>query len=634
MKLVPVLLIATILTACGGSSGGSNGSNNTSEQYEIKLFDDKILTGQATELFLYVTKGAISNPQWTQTSGELVTFLTPNTKGIAFTPTSAGNYSFSVNFTDQNGEAQTLTQNITVDAEESKISARLGHVVAEGNKVSFRTHFDSSLSQESITWAQTSGPNVTLSESDSNGKTAIFFNAPVVDTDTFITFEVSASSNDGSYHDTVTVLVDNKEAIASDALNETRFSDVFAYNSNSPYADAIESCIYTNNLKDSGAGFCTLNELPLIAHDTQSPTIEDIMDRVVVSHQWMGDRFKTFLENYDIHDDLKNMLRATTAIVISYDIRPSYYWAATGAIYLDADNFWLTPDERDTLNEAPDYRADFGEELDFAIPWRFVRENDYLSSYITEDTRTSRDPEDGVYRLIALMYHELAHANDFFPKSIWFDLNRNLKPYAALPNLIQSDLLQQSYPLNGAEMYALAKVRFSGDSATDTQKSYSPQDVTQFFSGETAPQFYNYSSTREDYAMLFDGFMMKARYNIDRDVAITNQPQGDDVSLEDYIVEWGQRGRISEETIKPRVSYVVQRVLPEFTEYQTIVNELPAPIDMASGQSWVDNLEISPSSAPKSLARAQVSSATKQAAINRPVQEFNHHFIERPMPKK
>lgn len=634
MKFVPLLLLSSLLTACGGSDDKSNNSSIISASNTIKAFDENTSTGQAVELFLYVSQGEISNPQWSQTSGEPVTFLSPKSKGIAFTPAVSGTYSFDVSFTNQEDNLQTLSHNITVSDNISKISARLGHVVAEGNKVSLRTHFDDSLSRESLHWAQMSGPRVTLSNNDSDIKEAIFFNAPTVQKDTLITFEVSATSDDGAYKDTVAVLVENKNAIDENDLFGTRLSDVFAYNTSSPYKNQLVGCVYNNALRKSGDGICTLNELPLIAHDTQTPTVNDIMDRVVVSHQWMGDRFKAFLENYDIHNDFKNMLRATTAIVISYDIRPSFYWAATGAIYLDADNFWLTADERDTLNEAPDYRADFGKELQFAMPWRYVRDNDYLSTYITEGKRTSREPEEGLYRLISLMYHELAHANDFFPKSSWFTLDKNKKIFATIPEPIQSDLLQQSYPLNGTEMKVLAEVRYDGQQATNTQKSYLPEDITQFFSVENAPQFYNYSSTREDYAMLFDGFMMKARYNIDRDVAITNQPEGNDASLEDYTVNWGQRGRIAAETIKPRVEFVVPRILPEYSGFGEVLDNLPNPIMMEKNKSWLDNLEISPSSAPKSLARQQVSSLTRKAAIKRPMTEFTHRFIERPIPEK
>ena len=144
------------------------------------------------------------------------------------------------------------------------------------------------------------------------------------------------------------------------------------------------------------------------------------MDRVVVSHQWMGDRFKDFLTNNDSNNDIKNLLRATTAIIISYDVRPSFYWAATGAIYLDAENFWLTPQERDTINEAPDYRADFGNDLQFVMPWRYVKDNAYASESYSKSERVNRTAEDALFRLTSLMYHELAHANDFFPSYEWY----------------------------------------------------------------------------------------------------------------------------------------------------------------------------------------------------------------------
>lgn len=641
MKLILLGISALLLVAC---SGGSEPSSSPKPKAPLLLplpikqlvnnainaFDDNISANQAVELFLYFPQVELSNIEWTQTSGDPVTFLTPNDKGIAFTPKLAGNYSFDVSFTTSNGNTETLTKHISVSNTNAKISARLGHTVAEGNKVSLRVSLANNLSPNSINWKQTSGPIVTFTDKNTSGNTAVFFNAPNVQQDTLITFEVSATAASDLYRDTVAVLIENKTTINNNALFKDPVSDTFVYKTNSPYKNSLVKCVYSNELLTND--ICTLNELPLIAHDTIAPTVDDIMDRVVVSHQWMGDRFKAFLEQYDIHNDLKNMLRATTAIIISYDVRPSFYWGATGAIYLDARNFWLTPDERDTLNEAPDYRAGFGNDLQFNIPWRYVKNNDYLSTYITEDTRTSREVDDGVYRVIGLMYHELAHANDFFPKSRWFTLDRSKRIADTIPNVIQSDLLQLAHPLNGTEMYALAQVSFHGKTATTTQKSYSPQDITQFFASESALLHYNYSSTREDYAVLFDGFMMKARYNIDRDVAITNQP-GSNASSSDYIVDWGQRGRIGNEAIKPRVAFVVDRILPEFSDLQTVVDNLPAPISMTSGQSWIDNLDISPSSAPKSLAKAQISSQTKKTNEERPISEFSLLFEEKRLPK-
>ena len=292
---------------------------------------------------------------------------------------------------------------------------------------------------------------------------------------------------------------------------------------------------------------------------TKTPTVDDIMDHVLVSHQWMGDRFKAFLETFDTeHNDFKHLLRATTAIVISYDIRPSFYQSYTGAIYLDPDDLWLTPEERDTINQAPDYRASFGNDLQFEMPWRYVKDNNYASFFPNIQYRLSRNIEDTLYSFASLLYHELAHANDYFPSTLWDNVNRSNKIESIaynriIQNAIQSDYLQTALPLNGDEMWDLARVRFHNDPpANATQKAYSPNDVAHFFKNEGAPQFYSYSSTREDYAILFDGFMMKTRYDVQRDVMVTDQ------NLEN--IAWGQRGREGEANIMPRIELVVERI--------------------------------------------------------------------------
>lgn len=589
-----------LLQACGG--GSNSNSNSTTNDFVpnvtdtgIIAFDEAIKIAQPVDLFLYYPNDNLSNISWQQTAGTNVTFHAKNSKGIAFTPTSAGDYSFQVSFT-RNGSQEQLTHTVNVSNENNQISARLGHAVLEGNSVSLRASIENAnVTTDSIKWQQVSGPNVTFNET-TTGKEAVFFTAPEVSKDSFLEFIVSASDGSNTYQDTVGILIEDALAISTDSNTayDSRLATTFPFNANSPYADVLVKCVYSNSIDFRST--CPLNELPLIAHDTTTPTVDDIMDRVVVSHQWMGQRFREFLQNNDTHGDFKNLLRATTAIVISYDVRPSYYWAVTGAIHLDPNNLWLTPDERDTINQAPDFRASFGDSLNFVMPWRYVKNNNYASFYYPENVRITRDASDGVNALAALMYHELAHANDYFPKSSWASLDRNAPILEAVNKIIedtgiQSDLLATALPLNGAEMYRLAQVRYLGETATATEMNYSPSDVAGFFSPEHSPHFYNYSSKREDYAMLFDELMMKVRYDVDRDISVTNQPQSAD---EEYIVTWGQRGRIGDNNIKPRVEYVTRRILPEFTNISATVNNLALPIAMQPGKTWAENLAISP----------------------------------------
>ena len=625
-----LLSLSLFLAGCNGSSNNDNDTNNDNfDSGEIIQVDDSVLVGQSTELALFFPDDSLTNINWQQTSGEAITLLTQTSKVIAFTPQSTGTYTFEVSFSVNNGSSQTLSHTITVEEQTSKVSARLAHTVLSDNDVSLRIFTDSSIEDSSIQWQQKSGPTVSFTSDNVDGESVVFFTAPQVNQDTLLTFTITASDDSQSYNDKVMVLVEPAAEIAGNAYFEDRLANVFPYQSTSPYAGNLVDCVYSNTLTSS----CTLAKLPLLASEGSTPTITNIMDRVVVSHKWMGDRFKTFLENNDSNNDFKNLLRATTAIVISYDVRPSFYWAATGAIYLDASNFWLTPDERDTINEAPDYRSDFGKDLQFVMPWRYVKDNDYADDYFAVEDRQTRTANDGFYRLASLLYHELAHANDFFPSTEWFSHDQQSRILdAATSTNFESDSLSITYPLQSSEMRSLAQVSFAGNDATNTQKNYQPTDIELFFSSDRATDYYAYSTTREDFAMLFEELMMQNRFQVFRDVAITNQPIGDNISGQDYIVTWGQRGRIGNDTIKPRVAFTAARVLPEF-DSTTALTEVETPVAMIEGANWIENLTISPTNSPANQGSKQSKTSAKLESrknSERPIQSF---YFQKALPK-
>jgi hypothetical protein len=635
--LLPSFLLVILLTACNGNS-----FNNTDYPTDgIVQLDKTQNINQGIDLLLHYPDDNVSNISWQQTAGEAVTILAKTSKVVSFTPTLAGDYSFSVTFTLNNELEQTLDKSISVTEISHKITNRLSHAALADNKVSFRSGLHETIDVETVAWQQVSGPSVTLTTENTNGELAIFFDAPNVSLDTIIVFNVTASDADNTtYSDKVAVLVEPAASIESNAYFSDRIATVFAYNSNSPYADHLVACVYSNTLDSS----CTLAKTPLIAEEVKSssaaPSITNIMNRVVVSHRWMGDRFKDFLTNNDTNNDIKNLLRATTAIVIAYDVRPSFYWAATGAIYLDAENFWLTPQERDTINEAPDFRADFGNDLQFVMPWRYVKDNDYASFSYSKSSRITRTATEGLLRLTSLMYHELAHANDFFPSNEWYVHTSDQRVLdAAVSTNFESDELAISLPLASQEMRNLGQVSFAGETANQTQKNYLPADIKGFFSPDRASDFYAYSSLREDYAMLFEELMMQNRFAVLRDVAITNQPVGENISASDYIVTWGQRGRIGDEKLRARVLFSASRVLPEF-DSQGAINLVPTPIVMVQGDSWIDNLAISPSELSMSDLTKKLRSYANPDKFSRaisknaevaPLNSFNRYY-QKPLP--
>ncbi|SET58202.1 hypothetical protein [Thalassotalea agarivorans] len=576
LALLPVGLSALLLSACGGSSSDSD-PIDPDQVIAIAAADEQYSIGESIEFYLASSANA-TDISWSVSGAGVSAPAAPSAKMIAVTPSSQGTVRASVTYTNGAGDTVSGEQTISIDADEIDFTARLGHVVQMGNKVSLRAWSNSGASG-SFSWRQVAGPNVSVETND----LAIFFDTPSnVNNDTLITFELTQAGSDDV--DQVSVLVEAVDEIANDAYFDTRVAKVFPYRANSPYASVLQQCVYSNTLEDS----CSLSSLPLLAQDTTTPSVDDVMNRVVVSHEWMGKRFEDFMRNYDTNGDFRNLLRATTAVVISYDVRPSFYWAVTGAIYLDANNFWLTPEERDTINEAPDFRAGFGNELQFEVPWRYVKNNDYVNTYVPSNLRITRPESYGVNRLISLMYHELAHANDFFPSTTWASASTNQSVLqAAIANTWSSTDLDVAIPLTSQEMLNLAQVSFQGETASETQKAYMPADVTVFFTSDHANSYYSYSTIREDFAMLFEELMMQYRYGILRDVAVTG------TSDTNYMVDWGQRGRVNEPDVLPRAQFVLSRVIPEI-DVDDAAASLITPIPMEPDVNWFDNINIGP----------------------------------------
>src|SRR5262249_29413693 len=156
---------------------------------------------------------------------------------------------------------------------------------------------------------------------------------------------------------------------------------------------------------------CALSVLPFLAQETggSEPSVAQIMDRVVVSHDWMGAAFEQFINRSDM-TDVRRLLNGVTAIVIGAHVRPSFYYSLTGAIYLDADNFWRSPEERDAIDEAPDFRSDFDRDLGYSGVWRYVLNGNNIFQFFSPTSRINRTDDYLVFESAWLLYHELGHA--------------------------------------------------------------------------------------------------------------------------------------------------------------------------------------------------------------------------------
>lgn len=622
-----------VLMACGGGGGDSSSNNTitpspTTSEPQLLVQDSTFERARSVELVLYAPQFDLSDISWQQTSGESLEIISPNSKLITVTPTTSGDYAFSVQFT-QNGQVQTLEQSFSISEQSSALNVPSGQAVLTENKISLRAFASAGNDIANISWTQLSGDNANITSDNYQGN-ALIFDAPRVSQDSLLQFQVNATVDGQNVSDTVSVLIEYAPTIAENAYFDDRVAKVFPYKADSPYSGSLVNCVYSNTLSSS----CRLNQLPLLAHDTMSPTIDDIMDRVVVSHPWMGERFEEFLRNHDEFDDFKRLLRATTAVVIAYDVRPAFYWAATGAIYLDPSYLWLTPNERDTINEAPDYRSSFGVDLQFSIPWRYVKDNGYAFPYYDPADRQTRRLDELIYPLGYLLYHELAHANDFFPAQYWQQLSMSDRILdAAFEQAPISESLTALYPLDSQTMADLAQVRYGGSDASASQEATLPSDVSQLFEPDSAVHFYSYFTEREDFAMLFEELMMQHRYNVYRDVAVTNNPSHKDDTSGDYIVDWGQRGRLAEPQLNQRLNFVVENVLPEF-DAASAISELPAAIEFTSGLSWRDNLVLGSANGSVIGAKSSLAGQLLKAEMEKQRPPTEYHYYSKPLPKR
>lgn len=365
--------------------------------------------------------------------------------------------------------------------------------------------------------------------------------------------------------------------------NGNGLNDIQVYDKTSAHSSVLVTCAQGVTSYDS----CTLEELPIIGLETDSPTIGDIMARVVVSHTWMGDRFQEVLEALPV--EMLELFTATTAIVIDADIRPSFYYSGTGAIYIDPAYLWQTLAEKRTINTQQDYRSEFDDPLQFKVRARYMKNDNYAYQYwpLTDDqTRTLNDL---ILPATRVLLHELAHANDFIPPGSYASLtleNAIVDEINALENSWISTRLDLQMPLQSETLFGLAEVMYHGHLPNFTEKAISAAQVGTAFEPDAAVDDYSYSSQFEDVAMLFEVSLMKYFHNIDYESAFTTEPDHA-YYCDDIQIGWGVKNRVGDLKVKERAQFIVEEMIPD-TSFALFFQNMSEPDTLAG--NWCISL--------------------------------------------
>ena len=363
-----------------------------------------------------------------------------------------------------------------------------------------------------------------------------------------------------------------------------------AYRPSSPYASVLKECALadTDNI-------CTLAELPYIGQAGGSLSVESVMERVVVTHDWMGLRFEQLLRR--MPSDIVELFAPVTAIMIGSEIRPSRFSSFRGRINIDPRYFWMSVEEKRTISVAPDFRTEFGPDLKFRSFWRLASGDDYATPFHSLSDDSTREIDDLDISLARLLYHELAHANDVVQYNDLDGLPLTVTPRAAVELLEGSTVRRSLYDrvqltAQTSLLYGLAGVRFFNDAPNEFESTVLADVVGSEMGNEGKAIFYGYSTTAEDVATLFAAAMMNYHYDVDYHVGLVNKPVNDATALcNDYKVEWGVRNRLASPMVAPRAKFVVDQMLrPSADRDQFFATGMGTAEPLQSGAGWCDSV--------------------------------------------
>lgn len=363
-----------------------------------------------------------------------------------------------------------------------------------------------------------------------------------------------------------------------------RVGSVHPYNHNTAYSKELQKCVYAYDANSS----CTLEELPLLGMEYEEITIERIMERTMVSHDFLGTRFKEILKR--LPKETLTMFGAVNAVVISDRINPSFYTSTSGAIYLSGHYFWSNSEEKELTTKVKDDRNDYASELGFTHTDDYLKNHESIYTY-----SKTRDLDDIFLPLAKLLFHELAHANDYFTKNFYSNMDQSdrNKTYSALGSFRYRyyHILSDGFSISptSKKLKQLAQVMFFGEKATPEDKAMTAKDVLNEFLSEVATDLYSYSDPLEDLAMLVEESLMLHYFDAHRSVVFISYPQANFRVPKDYDypIAGGIIRAVTSDRIKERALYGVKHTVgyEVSAEVRKTLNKLQ-PKEIPAGISW------------------------------------------------
>lgn len=349
----------------------------------------------------------------------------------------------------------------------------------------------------------------------------------------------------------------------------------------SPYAEQLVDCVYAPQLRLSQ--LCSLATLPLIGQDTDSVDVETIMDRVLVSHPWMAERFREVLTTLPLAS--LDPFRSVTAVVIASDQPRSYFLGTTLAIYLDDSRLWLSAAEHATHpNALPPF-------ADGPFKYRLVERGRTSTGQVVIPPKPDapRTIDDIRYALAARLYNLLGAAADIVPPTMAAGVARSLRPVEVFEmNSMNSRTLgtelQRQHPLRSVLLRDLASVPLSGDAANDLLTT-EPETVAAEYAADGGFRMRDFSNPHLDSADLIELAALKYFLGVDVEIAFVRSKIHPDGGSE---IVWGQRDRLADAKVGVRARFVAESAYSNGLDWPGLFDELATPQFLTPGTSWYE----------------------------------------------
>lgn len=308
--------------------------------------------------------------------------------------------------------------------------------------------------------------------------------------------------------------------------------------SDSPYVKKLLICSYPDTEEKS----CVVKELPLLEMNPQKISVNDILNRTLVTHQFLGEKFKQVL--LKMPPETLALFGAVNGIVISSEVSTNAYWARSGFIYLSARLFCRSKDECQTLSKENDIQK---------LPVKFV--NDYIYNQKSIWDESIQDDQILLYKVAATLFHELAHANDYFePSYVRSNDFAKEKSYDELTfeRMTVRQMVSQRMPgrPSSVRLEHLAGIIYKNEEIKDEDLTLTPQSVVDEFLTNNTNDLYSHINHEEDMARLVEEALILTYFNIPRLIVFTDKSNS---------IVYAEKNRVAQPNLRTRVLYVIEK---------------------------------------------------------------------------